>query len=108
MRFKCFTKWCSIAPRNYLLSIVNPSESAFRHITNVILSSNHETIASHEYDNTDDCINSMTQNKSTTIKSHSNEYYAPLPEPFRNDQPMQFIAELQTRPTILFMLQMMK
>ena len=62
------------SPRNYLLSIVNLSESAFRHKTKVLLPSNTEFIASHEHDDAEDYINSMTQtqNQSTTIKSHSN------------------------------------
>ena len=62
------------SPRNYLLSIVNLSESAFRHKTKVLLPSNTEFIASHEHDDAEDDINSMTQtqNQSTTIKSHSN------------------------------------
>ena len=43
------------------------------------------TIASQECETADDYINSMIQSKITTIKSHSDPDYAPMPKPIRND-----------------------
>ena len=86
-----------------MLSIVNLSESAFRHKTKVLLLSNRESIASHEHDDAEDYINSMTQtqNQSTAIKSHLNQDYAFMPKPIRNPESMQFIAEPQTIPNLI-------
>ena len=91
----------ALLPRNYLLSIVNLSEGAFRRETIVSQPSNPNSIASHDYNQADDYINSMSQFKTSTIKSHSDPDYAPLLKPIRNPEPIQFIAEPQAIPTII-------
>ena len=89
------------SPRNSSLSITNSSERVFRHKTKFYDLPVFETITSKDYDEADDYINSMSQFNATTIKSHSEPNYAPLLKPIRNPEPMKFIDEPQTMPTII-------
>ena len=84
------------SPRNSSLSIINSSISVFRPKTKFYGLPDSNTTASHENDEADDYINSMSQFK--TINSRSDPVYAPVPKQIRNDQPMLFIAEPQFIP----------
>ena len=77
------------SPQNYSLPNINSSDNIFRQETTVSSPSNSSTMASHENDEVEDYINSMTQFKK--VKSPS--VYAPVPKQIRNREPMKFIAE---------------
>ena len=89
------------SPQNLLLSNINSLESILGPKTKFYGLPVSNTIASHENDEANDYIHSMTQNKISTSQSPSNPVYAPVPKQIRNREPMKFIAEPQIVPNLI-------